>query len=171
MDMTGIISIVLAVLCVAIYALHIFIKAKGDLAASASELIAIMEGSGLAGPEKMRLVVSELYKQVPAPLKKILTEDKLTDLAQGVFALMRRYADTYVAAVKSGNTAEERDEAVKESASKLKAEAVSGLISGLYGLGLDALRVKAEETGAKIAPEDSERDIVQAIVAAVLNKA
>lgn len=171
MSFTNVVDIILIVLCVLGYAIQMYFKVKGNVIAAVSELVATAEKTGLTGSEKMAQVVACLYEQVPAPMKKILTEDRLRKMAQSIFNWMRRYAEAYVEATEKSETQEEREEAVKDAVSQLNVEAASELIAGLYGLGLDALRAKAEEYGITVDPKAQKRDIAQAIIVAVLNKA
>ena len=92
MSFVEIADIVLAVACVAIYAVKIYFKIRGNVFEAASELIALAEGTGLDGAEKMALVVEELYNCIPAWLKKIFSRDDLQNIAQGVFNWMKQYA-------------------------------------------------------------------------------
>ena len=171
MSFLQIADIILIVLCVTGYAAQMYFKVRGNVLAAVSELVATAEKTGLTGPEKMEQVVAGLYEKVPAPLKKILSEDRLRDIAQGIFNWMRKYADAYVKATEKSNTPEERDEAFSEAVAQLNVDVASEIIAGLYGLGLEALRTKAEEYGVTVGPKDQKRDIIQAIIVAVLNKA
>lgn len=171
MSFLQIADIILIVLCVTGYSAQMYFKVRGNVLAAVSELVATAEKTGLTGPEKMEQVVAGLYEKVPVPLKKILTEERLRDIAQGIFNWMRKYADAYVSATENSDTPEERENAVMEAVSQINVEAVSDLIAGLYGLGLEALRTKAEEYGVTAGPKDQKRDIIQAIIVAVLNKA
>lgn len=171
MSFLQIADIILIVLCVIGYAAQMYFKVRGNVLAAVSELVATAEKTGLTGPEKMEQVVAGLYEKVPAPLKKILTGDRLRDIAQGIFNWMRKYADAYVKATEKSETPEEREDAFKSAASQINAESAAELIAALYGLGLEALKTKAEEYGVSVGPKDQKRDIVQAIIVAVLNKA
>lgn len=171
MSFLQIADIILIVLCVTGYAAQMYFKVRGNVLAAVSELVATAEKTGLTGPEKMEQVVAGLYAKVPAPLKKILTEDRLKDIAQSIFNWMRKYADAYIKATEQSDTLEEREESFAEAASQINVDAASEVIAGLYGLGLEALRTKAEEYSVTVGPKDQKRDIIQAIVIAVLNKA
>lgn len=171
MSFLQIADIILIVLCVGGYAAQMYFKVRGNVLAAVSELVATAEKTGLTGPEKMEQVVAGLYEKVPAPLKKILTEDRLRDIAQGIFNWMRKYADAYIKATEQSETPEEREDSFEAAASQLNVDAVSELIASLYGLGLEALRAAAEEYGVTVGPKDQKRDIIQAIIVAVLNKA
>lgn len=170
MSFLQIADIILIVLCVFGYAAQIYFKVRGNVLAAVSELVATAEETGLTGQEKMTQVVAGLYEKVPAPLKKFLTEARLRDIAQGIFNWMRKYADAYTKASEGSATPEEHDEAFKDAVSQLNVEAASEWIANLYGLGMEAIKKKAEEYGIAVGPNDQERDIVQAIIVAILYK-
>lgn len=79
-------------------------KAKGNAFGMIAELIAYAEKTGLAGPDKMDMVVNDLYEIVPAPFRFILTRERIRIAAQNIFNCMKDYALEYLRE-KAGKTA------------------------------------------------------------------
>jgi hypothetical protein len=79
-------------------------KAKGNAFGMMAELIAYAEKTGLAGPDKMDMVVNDLYEIVPAPFRFILTRERIRAAAQNIFNSMKDYALEYLRE-KTGKTA------------------------------------------------------------------
>lgn len=96
----------------------VYQRAKGNAFGMIAEFIAYAENTGLAGPEKMAMVVDNLYEIIPAPFKLILTRERLREAAQNVYEWMKAYALEYIKK-KSGEAAEniqESDAAAGEDA-------------------------------------------------------
>lgn len=91
-----IIDLIVVIVTAVTYAIMLYNKTRGDVLAVVSELIAQAEKTGLTGPEKMDQVVQLLYDKVPPFLKKVMSEEMLRRMAQGIFDWMRNYADTYL---------------------------------------------------------------------------
>ena len=83
----------------------VYQRAKGNAFGMIAEFIAYAENTGLAGPEKMAMVVDNLYEIIPAPFKLILTRERLREAAQNVYEWMKAYALEYIKK-KSGEAAE-----------------------------------------------------------------
>ena len=171
MSLLEILDIILVALCVLAYAAKIYFKVRGNVLEAVSELIALAETSGLAGSEKMAQVVDALSERVPVCLKAVLSKPVLQDLAQGVFDWMRRYAVTYAEVTASADSEEERSELVQQAAKQLTTEAAAQMIVELLGLTQNALMLKAHAYGVDVDPSSSKKEIVQAIVTAIMNKA
>jgi len=166
MSIPEIISTVVTVICAIICGVAFYFRVKGNVIAAVSELIALAETTGLAGPEKMAQVVTGLSNMVPTFLRKILTPERLERIAQWVFDWMRKYANEYMkaSAETGGNVPEEKTDA-------LGASAAAELITGLFNLTAAALKEKATEIGADLEGRDTKKEIIEAIVLAILNKA
>lgn len=96
----------------------VYQRAKGNAFGMIAEFIAYAENTGLAGPEKMAMVVNNLYEIIPAPFRVILTRERLREAAQNVYEWMKAYALEYINK-KSGEAAEniqESDAATGEEA-------------------------------------------------------
>lgn len=166
MSVTEIISVVMVVICAIVAGFMFYYRVRGNVFGAVSELIAIAETTGLAGPEKMAQVVASLAKMVPAWLRKVLTDKRLEKIAQWVFDWTRKYADEYrkkLAASPDGELTEEETDA-------LGASAAADLISSLFNMTKEPLKKKAEEYGVKLEGAETNKDIIEAIVLAVLNK-
>lgn len=96
MGKSEIINIVLVVLCAAVYGISMYFKTKGKCSEAATELIALIESSGLIGREKMAYVVEQILTMIPAPLKTVFTADRVERIAQEVFDNMKKYALEYL---------------------------------------------------------------------------
>ena len=92
MDKSTIVSIILAVICAAVFGAKVYFQTRGSVFESASQLIAEIESSGLIGKEKMAFVVGKLVELIPIPLKTIFTAERLEKFAQEVFENMKQYA-------------------------------------------------------------------------------
>lgn len=96
MNVSEIITLVCVVLSAALYGVMMYFRVKGNATSAATELIALIEQSGLLGKEKMAYVVEELFRMIPAPFKSVFTEDRLETLAQEIFDNMKDYALEYI---------------------------------------------------------------------------
>jgi arginyl-tRNA synthetase len=161
------IDIILVVLCAAIYAVLLYFKVRGNVLGAVSELIALAETTGLTGSEKMAQVVHGLSEKVPAPLKKVLNDQCLENIAQRVFDWMRRYADEYAKTIPQQDT----ETAQKEAAVEIGAEATAELISELLNLTTSRLKEKAKDYGIALDGLTTKNEIVRAIIMGILNKA
>lgn len=171
MSFLEIADIILIVLCVLAYAAKAYFQVRGNVLGAVSELVALAEETGLAGREKMAQVVDGLFQQIPSPLRKIFTKERIEDIAQKIFTWMRRYADTYAEVTAVATSEEEREEKMGEAISALNAEAAAEVASDLIGMTLSALKEKAAEYGADIEGKETKKEITQAIILAVINKA
>lgn len=171
MSFLEIADIILIVLCVLAYAAKAYFQVKGNVLGAVSELVALAEESGLAGHEKMAQVVEELFLQVPHPLRKIFTKERIENIAQQIFDWMRRYADTYAEVTAEASSDEDREKEMGEAISALNAEAAAEIASELIGLTLAAMKEKATEYGAEIDGKETKKEVAQAIILAVMNKA
>lgn len=167
MNAIEVIEIIIAALCVITYAFMLYFKVKGNVVGAVSELIALAEKTGLSGTEKMAQVVDGLYAKVPAFLKKILSKDRLQDIAQWIFDWMRKYADTYVEKAKDDAT----DEELIETATEVGTEAVAELVAEMMNAGLKELNEIAIKKGVITDGLKTKKEYVEAIIKAVLNKA
>lgn len=95
MEIMEIAGLCLVVLCGGAFGAMLYFKVKGNVLAAVSTLIAQWEETDLPGVEKMYNVVRQLYELVPAPLRKLLTKERLEAIAQHVFDWMRKYAEEY----------------------------------------------------------------------------
>ena len=168
MDVMKIIDICLVVLCVIIYAIKGYFKAKSNIAGAVSELIALAESSGLAGKEKMAKVVASLSEKVPAPLKFLFDAETLEHIAQRVFDWMRRYANAYIEATETASDDAEREEMFKAEAKEIGLDVLADTVHGLFMLSLDALKTKADEYGVAIEDTMDRKEIIRAIASALL---
>jgi len=168
MSFLEVMDIVLVVLCVVGYGLQVYFKVKGNVVLTVSELIALAEQSGLNGREKMAQVVAELYTQVPAPLKKVLSKEHLEHIAQKIFDWMRRYAETYAEVTAASASEEAREENMKEAVEALNKEAIADLVSELLGMSLAAMKTEAASRGIETDGLRTKDDYARALVAAAL---
>jgi len=163
-------DIALIVLCAITYGLQIYFKVKSNVVEAVSELIALAETTGLAGHDKMMMVVEGLFKKIPKPLQSVLTKDKLETLAQHIFNWMRRYADTY-AKVTAESKPEEREENMKNAFEEVTMGEITSLVSELLEMSLEELRKKAKEYGVDINMDAGSNEIVRAIIDKIIEKA
>jgi len=161
-----IVDIVVFVLCIIGYAVLIYFKVRGNLVEAVSELIAAAEKTGLAGSDKMAMVVAQLANMVPAPLKGFLTEKMLQTLAQHIFDWMKQYALNYIEA-KKAETEEEQEKKLFEK----NAETTANVLVDLIKLSKDALIQKAESRDLVLTGDESKDDLIKMIVLAVLKEA
>ena len=164
MNYTQIISIVAYVACVAIFAVALYFKVKGNVVGAVSELIAMAETTELAGKEKMALVVSQLYNQIPAPFKGILTESTLESIAQWIFDWMRKYANAYIESHK--DYPEVDTEIIKDTNMQMAAD----LVDQLANMGSVGLRSLAVKFGIEVEGMTDE-EVIKAVIMACLEKA
>ncbi len=167
MTFIEIVEIVIIALCIITYGFMLYFKVRGNVVGAVSELIALAEKTGLPGEQKMAQVVEALYAKVPAFLKKILSKERLQDIAQWIFDWMRKYADTYVEMAKDDTT----DAELKETAVEVGTEAIAELVAQLMNAGLQELHDIAVEKNVITEGLKTKKDYVQAIIKAVLNKA
>ena len=92
-DVIGIAAVVLEIV---IFVVALYFRSKGNVIEMVSRLIAYAEETGLPGPDKMALVVDEMYKYLPAPFRGILTKPRLQVIAQAIFDWTRQYALEYL---------------------------------------------------------------------------
>lgn len=166
MSIINVLEIVMVVICAVTYGFMLYFKVRGNILGVVSELIALAEQTGMTGKEKMAQVVAELYKKVPAPLRKILSEKCLESIAQTIFDWMRKYAEEYNKQQDSG-TLPDTDEEKKTQLNQATAE----LITALLKLTVPELKQKAEDYGVDLSGITKKDDIVKAIVLAILEKA
>ena len=88
-------EIVLSVIVFIVGGLVAYFGTKSSITSMVSYLIAQAEKTALSGSEKMQMVVSELYKKVPAMLRQLFTPEILQKLAQTIFDCMKEYALTW----------------------------------------------------------------------------
>ena len=162
-----VISIIVAVVCAIMVGVLLYYRIKGNVVGEIVKLITIAEETGLPGSEKMEKVVDALYEKVPAAIRKILTKDRLKELAQNTFDWMRKYADTYIERSKDDTTEAERN----ETAVEVGVDVLTELLSQLMGAGLKELQEIAIEKGIVTDGLKTKKDYAQAIIRAVLNKA
>lgn len=165
MNTVEIIEMVVVILLVITYAFMLFFKVKGNVLGIVSELIALAEETNLVGSAKMAQVVDGLYEMVPVFLKKILSKERLEKIAQRVFDWMRRYANKYIEASKENGGVND------DMVHAIEAEAIAELVSEMIGMTVTALKDKAEECGIELDGKETKKDIIEAIVIAVLKKA
>lgn len=164
MNYVQIINIVAYVGCVALFGVALFFKVRGNAVGAVSELIAMAESTGLAGKEKMEMVVAALYERIPAIFKSILNEDALQKIAQWIFDWMKKYAFAYIESHKE-NPEEPDMEIIKETNDELVADVVTRLV----GMGNDGVRAYAEECGIDIS-DLSDSEVVRAVILFLLKK-
>ena len=97
MDWHDILAIISLVCYAIVFILGWFSITEKNIYSIVSKLIALAEETGLTGPEKMEMVVNGLYAIVPLAFKKILSKEKLQEIAQKVFDYMKSYALDYLA--------------------------------------------------------------------------
>ena len=85
-------EIVLSVIVFIVGGFVAYFGTKSSITSMVSYLIAQAEKTALSGSEKMQMVVSELYKKVPAMLRQLFTPEILQKLAQTIFDCMKEYA-------------------------------------------------------------------------------
>lgn len=163
MEFISVLEIVVVVICAITYGFMLFFKVKGNVLGAVSELIALAEASGLTGAEKMAQVVEALYAKIPAPLKKIFTQDRLEKIAQTIFDWMRKYADEYKNNTDGPKTMEELKVDMAVAAADLVAE--------LMKLTISELKEKAGDYGIDLKGLTRKDEIMRAIIEAALKKA
>jgi len=164
MSIFEIISIVVTALFAIAVGLTFFFVVRGNVFKAVSEFVAIAELTGLDGPKKMAIVVASLTEKVPKFLRGIFTAERLEKIAQWIFDWMRKYAVAY-------NEAIANLEAAPEVEKELALEAATELITELFNLTLTALKDKAAEYGVPIEDRATKKEICEAIIMAILNKA
>ncbi len=167
MSFSEILSIIVTVLCALACGLMFYFRVRGNVFGAVSELIALAETTGLTGPEKMDQVVAGLAKIVPGFLRGILTDARLKKIAQWIFDWMRKYANEY----KKAFEALPENGSTEELGDTIGASATAELISELLNLTLVALKERAEEYGVELDGKNTKKDIIEAIVLAILKKA
>ena len=166
MDTMQIIEIVVCVLCVIGYVVLAYFKVRGNVVEMVSELIAAAEATGLAGSDKMAMVVSKLFELVPAPFKAVLTEKMLQTIAQRIFNWMKQYALNYIEAKK-----EEDEEKQKQKLFEQNADTTAAVLVDLIKLSKEALIEKAENCNLQLTGNESKDELIKQIVLAVLKEA
>jgi hypothetical protein len=97
MDWTNILGLVSCACVLVILVIDWYTNSEKNIYSIVSKLIALAEETGLPGREKMEMVVNGLYAIVPVAFKKILTKEKLQEIAQKVFDQMKSYALDFLA--------------------------------------------------------------------------
>lgn len=92
MDASEILCLVLFIIAIVIFVAALYFKHKGNIFGVISELIAFAEGTGLTGPEKMNMVIDNLFDRVPSMFQSLLTKEVLRTIAQYIFDCMKKYA-------------------------------------------------------------------------------
>lgn len=164
MNYAQIINIVAFVLCIILYAVALFFRVKGNVVGAVSELIAMAEATGLTGPEKMALVVAQLYNRIPAAFKGVLSENRLEAIAQWTFDWMKKYANTYIEVHKDSPENPDLSE-FKD----LNMELAADLVTQLMQMGSVSLRSLAVRLGIEVEGL-TDNEIVKAIVLTCLEK-
>lgn len=167
MSFPEIMSVVVTVLCAIVCALMFYFRVRGNVFGAVSELVAIAETTGLTGPEKMAQVVVGLAAMVPGFLRKFLTDERLEKIAQWIFDWMRKYADEY----KKASEELSETESAEKLGETIGTAAAAELITELLNLTLAALKEKAVEYGVELDGMDTKKEIINAIVVAILTKA
>lgn len=162
METREIINIVFIVIAAIGYGVSLYFRTKGNIIATASELIAKLEKTNYDGPDKMTIVVDNLYEKVPLVFKDFLSKKKIRELAQKVFDWTLKYAKAYIKAK------EEKDEA---SVDKIEIDAATDIIASLVGASLKQLQNTATELGINIDELKTKDDIARAIAQYIFNKA
>ena len=93
MDWTVVISIITSVLSIALAFVGYYFDVKAKISEKAVGLIDDCEQDGTCGADKMALVVTELYKLVPAFFKPILNKKTLERIVQALFDKIEEYAE------------------------------------------------------------------------------
>lgn len=107
MNYQEVIGIVALVLEIAVLIIALYFRSKGNVIEIVSQLIAIAEQTGMPGPDKMAMVVEEMYTRLPAPFRAVLNKEKLQIIAQYVFDWMKTYALEYLESKKKKDQIEE----------------------------------------------------------------
>ena len=156
-------AIIIAIIIVlALLVVFLLLTTQAAVPGAAAELIADAEKLTVTGPAKMAFVVQNLATTIPAVLRKVFTDERLQQIAQGIFVWMRKYAQAYETAQASAPPDAKEPE--------LNREALADLVGELFGLGLQALQEKAAEYGIELPERATKKDIAEAIVRAVLEK-
>lgn len=168
MNFVDILSVIITAACAIACAFMFYFRVRGNVFGAVSELVAIAEATGMAGPEKMAQVVESLSKMVPKALRWFLTDERLEKIAQWIFDWMRKYADEYRKKIESLPAGEDVPE---ETTKEISTAAAAELIAELFGLTADALKEAAVGYGVDVDGLKTKRDFIEAIVSAILNKA
>ena len=166
MELKEIITMLFIILFSVCYGVMLYFKVKGNLLAAVSELIAIAEKTDLKGSEKMAQVVSSLYAMIPVPFKKLLTEERVQDIAQFVFDSMRKYAEEY-----KTKTEEQAKSESPETGDTIGRDIAIGIVSDLLEMTIEQMAEYAEtHFGITLEESATEKDYIEVIVRNVLNK-
>lgn len=163
-----IVQIVLTVLCAIGYGIMFYYKVRGNVFAAVSELIAKAEELDFTGSEKMSTVVCGLYDMIPKPLRTVFTTERLEVIAQFIFDWMRRYADEYIETLKACQSENVDESTAVEEANY---EIIAEMITELLNLTVAALKEKASTYGVDIEGLSTKKEIIEAIVKALLTTA
>jgi len=166
MNVYQILDLLIVVLAAVWFALGMYHKVKGNVFEVVSKLIAVAEGTGLSGVEKMTAVVDSLYDMVPVVFRKVLTKTRLEAIAQYIFDWMRIYADEYRAKLEKvpqeGGTAPVQGESVSK-------EFTIDVITDLMSMTLESLKTRAKEYEIPLEGLTTKKELIRAIVAYLLS--